>query len=381
MGPIAARRSPLLLALASVAMVACGSVSGGATSVDVGSADAGPAPQLVMTGPGNGWLVWNRGGATVVLATADGFHTLTNATPPAVPTDGGLVLARDGRRFLAGVAPSGRLSASPFLMGDGSRAGWTGGELPGAITARADAVALQGSTLWAVVGAGAASRLVSSPDTGVSWRVRATAKALDPAGHLALTGILWSDAEHGWLSAIATSGHRVLFAATGAGSAWVPVPLPATVAPASAAETWASVPCGSGKTLTGLVVSRPVSGPGQAVVVRSSDSGNTWNSGVAVPVPGGQPVLSCRPGELWLAVGGPASSRLLVSTDEGVSWRQAGTPPGVVSALAVSAPGAGYAVTGVGADEILWAVSRGGSVFTRLPLPAWVAKLTAGGAS
>ena len=137
-----------------------------------------------------------------------------------------------------------------------------------------------------------------------------------------------------------------------------------------------------GPTLTALVVDRPPSGAATAVVVRSPDGGTSWVAGQAVTVPVADPVLACGASSLWLSVGGVSTAaRLLVSTDRGGTWRQAGSPPGPVSALALSDAGVGYAVIGSGPEEALWAVSSGGAWFQRMPMPGWVAQLARGGES
>ena len=100
-----------------------------------------------------------------------------------------------------------------------------------------------------------------------------------------------------------------------------------------------------------------------------------------MPFAGGQPVLACGTADLWLAMPGTAATRLLVSTDQGETWRAAGSVPGAVSALAITGAGTGYAVTGIGRDEALWSVSEGGSEAAPVPLPSWVAKLAAAGAA
>ena len=46
-----------------------------------------------MAGPALGWATWRSGDSWILLQTADGFRHVTNATPIAVPTDGGVVAA------------------------------------------------------------------------------------------------------------------------------------------------------------------------------------------------------------------------------------------------------------------------------------------------
>jgi hypothetical protein len=345
-----------------------------------------------MTSGTHGLLVWSGDGATVALATGDGFRTVSNQTPPAVPTDGGLVVSVAGRRIAVGVRASGALTVSPFEVGDGSRAGWTGGQLPGELSGWADGVALDASTAWAVVAHGgpaasgaavsADSQLVESADSGASWKVAAQANVLDSSGELTLTGVRWTDSTHGWLAGFGRAGSTVLFSSQSDASQWQPVQL----APPPGASAWAfeaaSTPCGTGKDLVTLLVSQPATrASGQALIERSSDWGAHWSAGAPVPLAAGEPVWACGAGSLWLAVHGPSAARLLVSTDAGATWRQGGTAPGALSALAVTGRGTGFAVTGEGVKARLWAVSGGGARFAPIPLPSWVDKLSADGES
>jgi hypothetical protein len=373
----------LALLLGCAALTACASQSAATQSAGPGLTAVTPGrPQLLMTGPGSGLLVWSSGSASVLLASSNGFRTLTNATPPAVPTDGGLVLARQGGRLLVGIMPTGALTSSPFLVGDGTRTGWTAGELPGALARWPEAVALQGSTIWALLGGGASSRLVESADAGLSWQVLAQAKALDPTGRLVLTGVRWTDPAHGWLSGVGPAGRPLLFTTNTGGRAWHSVPLAPVPGATSKAEESSSTPCGTGTSLVSLVVTHPsAGGPGQTLVERTSDGGARWDAGAVVAVPTGEPVWACGSGLLWLAVPGRSSGRLLVSTNAGLTWQDSGTPPGQVSALAITGAGSGYAVTGQGSSALLWSVSDAGSRFAPIPLPGWVAKLSAGGES
>lgn len=331
-----------------------------------------------MTGPSNGLLVWSSGHARVLLASADGFRTFTNATPPAVPTDGGFALAVDGGQLVVGVRPTGDLTTSPFLVGDGTREGWTAGELPGAIDAWPHTVALQGGTIRALIGTGSASRLVESTDAGLSWTVVAAADRLDPSGLLSLTGVGWTGADRGWLSGVAAGGHPVLYASDPGSTQWHPVAL-ASGSPA-ATETSASLPCGVGESLTTLLLTRGA-GAARAVVERSSDGGTHWTAGAPEALPAGDPAWTCGQGQVWLAVPGPGAGRMRSSLDGGASWTDEGPTPGVVESLAIAGAGTGYAVTGRGSTARLWSVAGNGSGFTSIPLPAWVAKLSAGGES
>jgi hypothetical protein len=375
-----ALRSLLCLLGLWAVLAACGSSAAAEPAAGPGFAPAAAGqPRLLMIGPTRGFLLWTSGPASVLLATTDGFRTFTNATPPAVPTQGGLILGRDGRHLVVGVLPTGGLTTSPFLVGDGSRPGWSGGQLPGTVANWPDSVALQGSTVWALVGTDRAGRLVESSDGGVSWTESTLAGRLDPSGQLWLTGVTWTDRAHGWLAGAARAGQPVLFASRPGGSGWLPVPLapmPGTVQGATEAAT---VPCAAGTGLWTLLVVQPsTGGAGSAVVERSGDAGASWVAGNAVAGATGQPVLGCGQGQLWLAVPGAPSGHLMVSSDGGSTWQDQGATPGAVTSLAVTGLGSGLAVTGAGNSARLWSVSENGGRFTPIPLPAWVARLASG---
>jgi hypothetical protein len=370
-----------LVACAAV-LAACGtgnatSAGGAGSAIPGGSDPSAATASFLMTGPQSGLLVWSSGSAWLVLGTTDGFRDVTDATPPAVPTDGGLVLSRDGSREIVGVRTTGALTVSPFLLGDGTRAGWTGSQLPGALGPGPDVVSLHAGTVSAVVGSGSAGRLVESTDGGATWTVSATPGSLDPTGRLELGAVAWTDPAHGWLAGSAPEGRPALYATRSGADGWQAVALATAGSSGSSGTETVSTPCLDQGTLVVLVAIRAATGSGRAVVERSSDGGTTWLAGAPVPFSGGPPVPACGSGQVWLAVPNGSASRLLISGDGGLSWSGGTATPGPVVALSVTGPGDGYAVTGRGASARLWTVGAG-TVFTRLPLPSWVAKLSIG---
>ena len=364
----------------ATALAGCGAGTAANSTSVAASSPPRLQPQLVMAGPDSGLLVWRSGSVSVLLTTTDGFRTVTNATPPAVPTDGGLLLARSGSHVLVGVLPTGALSVSPVLLGDGTPTGWSGGQLPGGLADRPEAVAFQGTALWALVGSGSSTELVTATAAEGPWQVAASASSLDPSQRLRLTGVRWTDATHGWLSGSAPAGRTVLFRQAVGG--WRPVPLAAPQGTAAALQEAASTPCGTGSDLVDLVTTRPSSGgPGTAVVERTADGGTSWRPGAPVALPAGDPAWACSAGRVWLAVPDGSAARLLASTDGGQAWQDEGTAPGPVTDLAITGADTGYAVTGEGTAARLWSVSASGQSFAPVALPGWVAQLGVGGES
>ena len=133
------------------------------------------SPYLRMTGPAAGWAVWPSGDAWLLLRTSDGFAHVSNATPVAVETAGGLVAsalavpAGAPDRIAVAVGSHGRLLRSPVLSGDGGT-DWMPAELPGPVSTARDGIAITGQRLTAVTADGAV--LEQTPS---GWRTLTTA--------------------------------------------------------------------------------------------------------------------------------------------------------------------------------------------------------------
>jgi len=63
----------------------------------------------------SGEAVWPSGAAFLLLHTVDGWQHVTNITPVAVPTGGGLTMAASSRELVVAALPFDRLLVSPLL--------------------------------------------------------------------------------------------------------------------------------------------------------------------------------------------------------------------------------------------------------------------------
>ena len=62
-----------------------------ASSAGSGAPLRASEPYVQLTGGTSGYLVWPSGSAWLVLYTSDGFRQVSNRTPLAIDTEGGLV--------------------------------------------------------------------------------------------------------------------------------------------------------------------------------------------------------------------------------------------------------------------------------------------------
>ena len=349
----------------AVTATACSSPAAGTGSGDPARAAAPPAtePSLVMTGEGSGWAVWPSGDAWVLLHTDDGFRHVANATPPGVPTDGGLVVSWGGNSLVVAVGPVERLVRSPLLTRTGTGE-WTTEELPGAVVASPAAVAIRPAGVT-VMTTGRGGTLLTS--TGNGWRSLVDARALPDGSGLALDGVTWAGDALGWVTGHRPSGGTVAFQTRDGGDTWT-----ATGAPGDPAVA-ALAPCGQGSTwsLPELAAS------GRMRVLRTRDAGATWSAGQALPAASGRPVWGCRAEEVWAVGGSRTGNRIYASSDGGETWTAKGPAPSGLTALTPTGQTDGFAARG-GRSPALWSVAGGGRTFTRIVLPGWVATVGTG---
>ena len=82
------------------------------------------SPWLLMRDGRSGEAVWPSGAAFLLLHTVDGWQHVTNITPVAVPTGGGLTMAASSRELVVAALPFDRLVVSPLLRSTSSGKSW-----------------------------------------------------------------------------------------------------------------------------------------------------------------------------------------------------------------------------------------------------------------
>lgn len=367
--PQTALRSVTAGLITALALAGCASNDARPSAVRYAETATAPlpatTPYLVMTDADTGWAIWPSGDEWTLLATRDGWRTIDNATPVAVPTGGGLVVAEAGRRLAVAIGRYERLLRSPVLTSSDTTIKWRPDELPGAVTDDRDALSLADGQLTAV-DQGAGGAVVTAGRHG--WTTLVTARDLDPEGNLHLDTVTWASRSLGWLTGHGPTGTPVAFQTDDAGRDWTPVPLHQPTAVAALA------PCGSG---THWLL--PVVTPGRITVQRTADGGRSWHAGQSLALATGAPAWGCRGSQVLLAARSDGTDRVFASDDAGSSWSARGTAPAGLSALAPAAGGAGFAVSGSAKAPKLWAVTGDGAHFEARPLPGWVARL--GGSS
>ncbi|MDT7575943.1 MAG: Photosynthesis system assembly factor, partial [Pseudonocardiales bacterium] len=340
----------------SLLLAGCAS-SGGGQLPDGAQSSPLPAaaPYLEMTKPNSGIAVWPSGSAWVLLSTSDGFGHVTNRTPQAVETDGGLVAAVAAGNATVAVRPHEQLVRSPVLTADGTWQ-WDAGELPGAVADSRAALSVVPDSAVITSGHGTLERR-----TAHGWTAAVSAARL--AQGLTLDAVTWASGRIGWLTGSA-DGTATAYGTRDGGATWTPVAH-------TAGSMTATLPaCGSGSSWILPVIRSGTS----MVVLRTSDSGAHWTAGSSVALGSAGPVVGCARDVVWLEALRRDQDRILSSSDDGATWSDRGVAPGDLRGLTPTGGGAGFATSG-GSHPTLWRVSDDGGRFSRITLPAWVAAL------
>ncbi|MEO6700857.1 MAG: hypothetical protein ABI140_19735 [Jatrophihabitantaceae bacterium] len=317
-----------------------------------------------MTGS-SGYALLPSGSSWLLLGTQDGWRTLANRTPPAVPTDGGLAIAGAGHTIAVAVGPYDRLLASPVLSSQAPAGDWTPVELPAGLADSRHALALDGTVVTAIV-TGAGGRLLRRSGNG--WVSLVTAIDLAPAGQLSLDSISWAAGGRGWLTGHGRSGTAVAFTSKDDGRTWMVV----SDLPRDAVA--ALTPCGNSNGWQLPVLSSD----GSVRVLRSADGATGWQLGAPIQT-ADQPSWTCADHTSWLLGVVSGANHLFISTDSGASWFDRGAVPSGLTDLSASSATNGFAAGQDGHSGLLWSVSIGGPGakvgFSRLKLPSWIASL------
>ena len=311
----------------------------------------------------SGVAVWPSGAAFLLIRTVDGWRHVTNITPIAVPTGGGLSMAVGSGESAVAALPFHQLVDSPLLRGTSSGAGWSPGQLPGGVTLGRDAIALGPRGFTAVLGGGGGTAVAKE---GSGWSVLTDASRLATGGHLQLDALNWGMGGRGWLTGHGAAGTPKAFTTGDSGRTWAPVGGLAADAVAALA------PCGGGRTWTMPVVRAG----GTISIAASADGGATWTAGAPLTVPRGVPAWGCHAPDVWM-LGGAAggNDHVYSSANAGRTWTDRGVAPGTVTDLEPIGSHTGFATTITAAGAVLWEVRSDGASFSPIALPGWVASV------
>ncbi|MEP7034908.1 MAG: hypothetical protein ABI934_04920 [Actinomycetota bacterium] len=367
-------------AFATLLMVLGGcspSASTGASPQDsaknVSTAIAGPlraaSPWLQMSDSGSGVAVWPSGPAFLLLHTTDGWARVTNITPIAVPTGGGLTFAAGSGELVVAALPFDQLLFSPLLRRPITAASWTPGQTPGALAPGRNSVAISPRGVTAVLRAGGGT-VVEDGQKG--WRVLTDAARLAPGRRLQLDGLSWGVRGRGWLTGHGPGGSHVAFTTTDFGATW------SAVGGLGSDVVAALTPCGGEQQWTMPVIRTG----GTVALAATSDGGATWVIGAPLTLPAGVPAWGCHGREVWMlgvADSGEQAGRqagddsVYSSINAGLTWTKRGPAPAGVSDLAPTGDHRGFATSTTSKGPVLWAVSGDGASFSPMALPGWVA--------
>jgi hypothetical protein len=320
------------------------------------------SPWLLMQDSRSGDAVWPSGAAFLLLHTVDGWRHVTNITPVAVPTGGGLTMAASPLELVVAALPFNRLVVSPVLRSTSSGTNWSPQELPGGLTLARASVGLGPRGVTAVLRAGGGT-LVEKGQHG--WRVLTDASQLVPGGHLHLDALSWGMGGRGWLTGHGPAGSPVAFTTGDSGQTWTAVHGLASDAVA------ALTPCGADQTWTLPVVRAR----GTMSIAASVDGGATWATGAPLTVPLGLPAWGCHGQNVWMLGGAADGDHAYSSANAGLTWADHGVAPPGVTDLVPTGGHAGFASAATMKGATLWAVRGDGALFSPVALPGWVATI------
>jgi len=367
------RRQTVALASTLLVLPACSPSASPQTSSPSASDRAGrlasatgaplPAasPWLRMQDSRSGVAVWPSGAAFLLIRTVDGWRHVTNITPIAVPTGGGLSMAvSSGERAVAAL-PFHQLVNSPLLRATSSGTSWSPGQLPGGVTLGRDSVGFGPRGFTAVLRRGGGTAVAKEAR---GWRVLTDASRLAPGRHLYLDALRWGVGGRGWLTGHGAAGTPKAFTTGDSGQTW------AAVGGVAADAVAALAPCGGGRAWTMPVVRAG----GTISIAASADGGATWAAGAPLPVPRGAPAWGCHDQDVWILAGAAGGDHVYSSTNAGRTWTDRGVAPGAVTDLEPTGSHTGFAITTTAGGAALWDVRGDGAFFSPIALPSWVAR-------
>lgn len=349
-------RRAAVTAAAALALAAC------AAPTPAAAPGSARAARIVMTDALVGYAVWPSGVRWIVLGTTDGWRTVANRTPVAVPTDGGLVLSAHGPRVALGVLPYEQLLVSPVLQSSGPGRIWNPSQLPSALAGTSSALARAEGATYAVLADGG---VVTKPDDAPGWTRVTSARKLAPDGALSVTGVAFPDGRTGFVMGSGPSGRPVLF--TGAGSSWTAVDLPLT----GGGTATALPPCLAGATWVALVAR-----DGRLDMFTAPAPTGPWTADPEL-VTAATPLVGCSARRVWAAAP-VGSSDVLSVAPLGGGWQPLGDLGTHLVALTPVSDTEAFAADSDPTHILAISIAaQGRTATTQLPVPGWAA--TVGG--
>jgi len=310
----------------------------------------------------SGTAVWPSGAEFLLLHTVDDWRHVTNITPVAVPTGGGLSMSARSRELVVAVLPFHQLVISPILRSTASGTNWSPGQLPGGLTIGRQSLGLGPRGITAVLRAGGGTVVEKGPG---GWSVLTDAARLAGSEHLQLDAISWGVGGRGWVTGHGAAGTPKAFTTGDSGRTW------AAVGGVAADAVAALAPCGGGRVWTMPVVRAG----GTISIVASVDGGATWAAGAPLTVPRGAPAWGCHDQDVWILGGAGGGDHVYSSANAGRTWKDRGVAPGTVTDLEPTGSHTGFATTTTAAGAVLWDVREDGASFSPIVLPGWVASV------
>jgi hypothetical protein len=368
------RRQAVVLASTLLALPACSpsaspqtsSISASDRAGRLASATGAPlpaaSPWLRMQDSRSGVAVWPSGAAFLLIRTVDGWRHVTNITPIAVPTGGGLSMAMSSGERAVAALPFHQLVDSPLLRGASSGTSWSPGQLPGGVTLGRDSIGLGPRGFTAVLRGGGGTAVAKESH---GWSVLTDASQLAPGAHLHLDALRWGVGGRGWLTGHGAAGTPKAFTTGDSGRTW------AAVGGVAADAVAALAPCGGGRAWTMPVVRAG----GTISITASADGGATWAAGAPLTVPRGAPAWGCHNQDVWILGGAAGGDHVYSSANAGRTWTDRGVAPGNVTDLEPTGNHTGFATTTTAGGAVLWDVRGDGASFSPIVLPGWVANV------
>lgn len=328
-----------LVALSFLAVLtAVSSDSAGAAGATI----ALPLPAAIET-PTDSWAVLPMGqvGSLVntfwqLLHAVPGTSQWTVVTPQGVADNGGLVAAAGVATTTTSVGflPSQQLRFSPLSVTTDAGRTWSPAYLPGALSARPNALASGTDGSLAIVGSAVVHRFPNSPDWSRLVTLAALKRVAPQCGAAALDAVAVTSTGAQLVGA-ACRGHVGIFTASGGEWRLDQAPLPGGWRKASTTILRLQT---SGTQTTALVVA--ATGGHQALFALSQAGSEGWQLSTPLPLGAGSAVTASAisfGGDLGVLVG----SKRAQSVDEitpGGSWVTLPAPPRGAAGLAFVTP-------------------------------------------
>ncbi|HTW06723.1 MAG TPA: hypothetical protein VME46_04385 [Acidimicrobiales bacterium] len=278
----------------------------------------------------------------------------------ATATNGGLVLASEGKSLLVAVRPSANLTFTPMISTSDEGRSWSNGLLTKELAARPDALALAGTGAIALAGSGPGAEVLAAGGDISTWRSLVTQAALaasasgQACGLGALTAVGYLGAQPLVGASCASAGVAGLFAL--ANGSWHLVG-PRLPYPFRGGRTEVLAVRGFGPGVLALLAVA-VGGRSQ-LVLAASGAGRRWAISRPLVLEGDEQVASFGPGgpgQFFALLRGSSGTSRLFLTDAAGLWRELPPPPAGTATIVFSANRPTDALVARGAQFSAWSL-------------------------